>query len=85
MRSIIAVAQCVKKKHKIRGRDWSIFHFKGVLAGERINSISILYDAKIIDIKKGDEYILHLTIIAYNKGVIYGKIDRIKPLETVFF
>lgn len=62
---------CVKVKKR-----YSIFHFKGVYNGHKINSIILDCNEFEVD----EEYLLYVDVVSIKNGTLYGKIITKKLL-----
>ncbi|MFL5783915.1 MAG: hypothetical protein ACJ76H_04835 [Bacteriovoracaceae bacterium] len=80
MKNIIIVSKCVRISPYSSEENNYYFHFKGVFAGDLLKEV-VLRGRKEFHIERGEEYLIYVQMIALEKGTLWGKILRIKPLD----
>ena len=80
MKNIIIVSKCIRISPYSSEENYYYFHFKGVFAGDLLKEV-ILRGRKEFTIAKGEEYLIYVQMTALDKGILWGKILRIKPLD----
>ena len=80
MKNIIIVSKCIRITPYSSDENYYYFHFKGVFAGDLLKEV-ILRGRKEFSITKGEEYLIYVQMTALEKGILWGKILRIKPLD----
>ncbi len=80
MKNIIIVSKCIRITPFSSEENYYYFHFKGVFAGDLLKEV-ILRGRKEFLIKKGEEYLIYVQMTSLEKGTLWGRILRIKPLD----
>ncbi len=80
MKNNIVVSKCIKIVPYSEEESIYHFHFKGVFAGDLLKDVQ-LRGRKEFGIKKGEEYLIYVQMLALEGGTLHGKILRIKNLE----
>ncbi len=80
MKTVIIVSKCSRIIKFNQSEDWYQFHFKGVCAGEALEKV-MLRGRKDFLIRKGEEYLMYVGLIAISKGVLTGEILKVKLLS----
>ncbi len=80
MKNIIIVSKCIRISPFSSDENTYFFHFRGVFAGDLLKEVK-LRGRKDFQIKRGEEYLIYVQMISLEKGVLSGKILKIRPLE----
>ncbi len=81
MKNIIIVSKCIRITPYSSDENYYYFHFKGVFAGDLLKEV-ILRGRKEFSIEKAEEYLIYVQMTALEKGTLWGKIVKIKPLSA---
>lgn len=80
MKTVIIVSKCSRVINHNQSSDWYLFHFKGVCAGEALKKV-MLKGRKDFLIKKGEEYLMYVSLISIEQGTLKGEILKVKLLN----
>lgn len=80
MKTVIIVSKCLRVTKFNFCEQWYEFHFKGFCSGEAVKKI-MLKGSYDIPVKRGEEYLLYVQLIAIESGVLKGNIIKHKPLR----
>lgn len=80
MKTVIIVSKCSRVTNFGPSEKLYEFHFKGVCAGENIKRV-ILEGRIDFNIKRHEEYLIYAQMIAFDKGILRGKILKCKLLS----
>lgn len=80
MKTIIIVSICMKEVRLNHSESWYHFHFKGVCAGELLRKV-VLRGRKDFGIRKGEEYLMYVQLLAFEEGTLLGTIIKCKKLD----
>jgi len=80
MKTIIIISKCLRVT-KFNSRDSSYeFHFKGICAGEVIKKVFLSASGEI-SFQKGEEYLLYVSLISMESGILKGRVLKCKRLD----
>lgn len=80
MKTVIIVSKCLRvTKFKFSEFPYE-FHFKGICAGEVIKKV-LLSASHEISFQKGEEYLLYVSFISMESGILKGKVLKYKRLD----
>lgn len=80
MKTVIIVSKCLRVTNFKNPEILYEFHFKGVCAGETLRKLLLCGKEELV-IKKNEEYLMFVQIIAIEQGVLRGRILKAKRLE----
>ncbi len=80
MKTVIIVSKCTKVRVKNDTESWYEFHFKGVFSGESLRRL-VLIGKHDFGLKKEVEYLMYVQMIELDRGILKGKILKVKPLD----
>lgn len=80
MKTVIIVSKCLRVTKINLDESCYDFHFKGVCAGEVIKKVSLKGSHQML-IKKGEEYLMYVQIISFERGVLKGLLLKVKLLD----
>lgn len=80
MKTVIIVSKCSRVIKLNSFEDWYQFHFKGVCAGEALRKV-LLKGRKDFSIKRGEEYLIYVSLISITEGTLRGEILKVKLLS----
>lgn len=80
MKTVIIVSKCLRViKFNVSEYAYE-FHFKGICAGEVIKKV-ILSASEGITFHKGEEYLMYVSLIAMEDGILKGRVLKSKRLD----
>lgn len=80
MKTVIIVSKCLRVT-KFKSCEYPYeFHFKGICAGEVIKKV-ILSASNEISFLKGEEYLLYVSLISMESGILKGRVIKSKRLD----
>ena len=81
MQTVIIISKCTRVIKLKTDEIWYEFHFKGVCAGVKLNKI-MLRTRELIQVLKGEEYLIYVEVISLKGSILKGDIVKIKNLEN---
>ena len=80
MKTLIIVSKCLRvTKFNLSEYPYE-FHFKGICAGEVIKKVILSASGKISFVK-GEEYLLYVSLISMESGILKGRVLKSKRLD----
>jgi hypothetical protein len=80
MKTVIIVSKCLRVTKFNPHESTYEFHFKGVCAGEALRKVVLIGRHDFL-IKKGEEYLMYVQMVAFEEGTLKGHILKAKPLD----